>query len=84
MKKAQIQIHIQKELEQLRYYYSDITDLGYLHILCGYEEMLELAKLTDERLLYKKMYQDSLNYFFDDLRQRIEKLIIRKFLREEA
>ncbi|MFA9466859.1 MAG: hypothetical protein ACERKN_21600 [Velocimicrobium sp.] len=59
MKKAQIK-YIQKELEQLRQYYSNITDLEFLHILCGYEEMLDLAVSTDDRLLlYKKMYQDT-------------------------
>jgi hypothetical protein len=58
--------YIQKELEQLQFYYSDITDLGFLHILCGYKEMLELAVTTDDMLLlYKKMYQDSLNYLFE-------------------
>ena len=58
LKKAQIK-YIQKELEQLRQYYSGITDLEFLHILCGYEEMLEIAVTTDERLLlYKKMYQN--------------------------
>lgn len=67
LKEVQIK-HIQKELKQLRFYYSEITDLGFLHILCGYEEMLELAELTDERLLlYKKMYQDCLNYLFDEI-----------------
>lgn len=67
LKEAQIK-HMQKELEQLRFYYNDITDLEFLHILCSYEEMLELAELTDERLLlYKKMYQDCLNYLFDEI-----------------
>lgn len=42
LKSAQIK-HIQKELEQLRFYYSDITDLEFLHIICGYEELLEIA-----------------------------------------
>lgn len=66
LKSAQIK-HIQKELEQLRFYYSDITDLEFLHILCGYEELLEIA-VTDERLLlYKKMNQDCLNYLFDEI-----------------
>lgn len=62
LKKAQIK-YMQKELKQLQYFYNDITDLGFLHILCGYEEMLELAVSTDDRLLlYKKWYQDTLNY----------------------
>jgi hypothetical protein len=66
LKAAQIK-HIQKELEQLRLNYSDITDLEFLHILIGYEEMLELAGPTDERLLlYKMMYQNSINYLFDE------------------
>ncbi|WP_073280646.1 hypothetical protein [Anaerocolumna jejuensis] len=42
LKKAQIK-YIQKELEQLRFYYSEITNLGFLHILCGYEELLEIT-----------------------------------------
>jgi hypothetical protein len=67
LKKAQIK-YIQRELEQLRFYYSHIIDIEFLHILCGYEEMLEFAVSTDERLLlYKKMYQDSLNYLFDEI-----------------
>lgn len=42
--------HIQKELEQLWFYYNEVTDLGFLHFLCGYKKMLELlAELTDER-----------------------------------
>jgi len=66
MKKAQIK-HIQKELEQLRLYYDDFADLEYLHIICSYEEMLELAMTTHERLLlYKKMHEDSLNYLFEE------------------
>ena len=66
MEKAQIK-YIQKELEQLQYHYSDFNNLEFLHILCGYEEMLELASSIDEMLLlYKKMYQDSLNYLFDE------------------
>lgn len=66
LKRAQIN-HIKKELEQLRHYYSDITDIEFLHILCSYEEMLELADTTDDMLLlYKKMYQDSLNYLFKE------------------
>jgi len=66
LKKVQIK-YIQKEQEQLRQYYSDITDLEFLHILCGYEEMLDLAVSTDDKLLlYKKMYQDSLNYLFKE------------------
>lgn len=65
LKKIQIK-YIQKELEQLRFYYSDIIDLEFLHIICGYEEMLELAGSTDDMLLlYKKMYQNSLNYLFE-------------------
>lgn len=60
--------HIQKELEQLRFCYSNITDLDFLHILCGYEELLEIAVTTNERLLlYKKMYQECLNYLFDEI-----------------
>jgi hypothetical protein len=67
LKGAQIK-HIQKELEQLRFYYSDITDLEFLHILCCYEELLEIAVTADERLLlYKKMYQDCLNYLFHEI-----------------
>lgn len=67
LKRAQIK-HIQKELEQLRLYYNELTDLKFLQILCSYEEMLELATTTDERLLlYKKMYQDSLNYLFQEV-----------------
>ena len=67
LKKAQIK-YIQKELEQLCHYYSDKTDLEFLHIRCGFEEMLELAELTDVRLLlYKKMYQECLNYLFDEI-----------------
>ncbi|MFA9464177.1 MAG: hypothetical protein ACERKN_07760 [Velocimicrobium sp.] len=66
LKMAQIK-YVQKELEQLRHYYSDITDIEFLHIFCSYEEMLELAVSTDDRLLlYKKMYQDSLNYLFKE------------------
>lgn len=66
-KKGQIN-HIQKELEQLRLYYDNLIDLKFLQILCSYEEMLELATTTDEMLLlYKKMYQDSLNYIFEEI-----------------
>ena len=50
LKKARIK-YIKKELKQLQYFYSDITDLGFLHILCGYEELLDLAVSTDDRLL---------------------------------
>lgn len=65
----QVQIkHIQKELEQLRLYYDDIADLKFLQIICSYEEMIELATTMDERLLlYKKMYQDSLAYIFNEI-----------------
>lgn len=65
----QVQIkHIQKELEQLRLYYDDLADLEFLQIICSYEEMLELATTMDERLLlYKKMYQDSLEYIFNEI-----------------
>lgn len=67
LKKAQIK-YIQRELEQLRFYYSHITDIEFIHILCGYEELLEIVITTDERLLlYKKMYQDSLNYLFEEI-----------------
>lgn len=64
---AQIK-HIQRGLEQLRLYYDDIADLKFLQIICSYEEMLELATTVDERLLlYKKMYQDSLEYIFNEI-----------------
>jgi len=64
---AQIK-HIQKELEQLRLYYDDLADLEFLQIICSYEEMLELASTMDERLLlYKKMYQNSLEYIFSEI-----------------
>ncbi len=67
LKRVQIK-YIQKELKQLRLYYNDLTDLKFLQILCSYEEMLELATTTDERLLlYKKMYQDSLDYLFKEV-----------------
>jgi len=67
LKKVQVK-HIQKGLEQLRLYYDEHTDLKFLQILCSYEEMLELATTTDERLLlYKKMYQDSLDYLFQEV-----------------
>lgn len=67
LKKVQIK-HMQKELEQLRLYDDDLTDLKFLQILCSYEEMLELAVTTDERLLlYKKMYQDSLEFLFKEV-----------------
>lgn len=67
LKKAQIN-YIQKELEQLRLYYDDLVDLKFLQILCSYEEMIELANTTDERLLlYKKMYQESVNYLFEEV-----------------
>ncbi|MFA9466852.1 MAG: hypothetical protein ACERKN_21565 [Velocimicrobium sp.] len=66
LKKAQIK-YIQKELELLRLYYNNITDLEFLHILCSYEELIELAIKSDERLLlYKKMYQKCLNYLFEE------------------
>ena len=64
---AQIK-HIQKELEQLRLYYDDLADLKFLQIICSYEEMLELATTMDEKLLlYKKMYQDSIEYIFNEI-----------------
>lgn len=67
LKEAQIK-HIQKELEQLRLYYDDLTDLKFLQIRCSYEEILELATTSEEMLLlYKKMYQDSLNYLFKEV-----------------